>query len=92
MDALPQIPQGWVNGLFGAFGGLVFYLFRKIDRKVEKISGDYVTRKELNDLLAAHNARVEAMHAENTRNFSEVRLQLDGVNTKLFDLSGRIPK
>jgi hypothetical protein len=89
MDA-SNVPQPWFNGLFAALATLAFWIYRKLDRKVEKIGGDYVTRKELNEMLALHNARVEKMHEDNTRNFSELRTQLEGVNTKLFDLSGRI--
>jgi hypothetical protein len=91
MDA-SSIPQPWYNGLFTALAGLVFYIYRKLDRKVDKISGDYVTRKELTDAIALHNASVQQMHLDNTRNFAVMQNQLQSMNDKLFDLSGRIPK
>lgn len=89
MDNL-QVPQNWVNVLFAAVISICAWVYRRTDRKVEKIAATYVTRAEINDLLSAHNTRVEAMHADNTRNFSELRAQLEGVNTKLFELNGKV--
>lgn len=91
MDAV-QVPQGWVNALFTALVGLCLWIFRKVDRRVDKIEAAYVSRAEINALLDKHNARVEQMHTDNTRNFSEIRVQLEGVNTKLFELNGKISK
>lgn len=102
MDALPQIPQSWVNGLFAALAGGVFWLFRKHDKKIDAISDSYVTRKELAETVAvvmaaiqeatkAHNAIMTVMHQDNSRNFDRLSTELIGVNTKLFDLASRIP-
>jgi arsenate reductase-like glutaredoxin family protein len=92
MDTIPQIPNSWFQALAGAFAALFFWVYRRLDRKVENMTDDYVTRQELDNLFALHNSRVEAMHTQNSENFREMRLQLESVNTKLFDLSGRISK
>jgi len=103
MDALPQIPQGWVNGLFAAFGALVFWVYRKLDGKVEKISGEYATRKELVEsearIMAAiqkssdlYTSAMQLMHSDNSRGMDGLRTELQLVNSKLFDLASRLPK
>jgi hypothetical protein len=102
MDALPQIPQSWVNGLFAALAGVCLWLFRKHDKKLDSIGDTYVTRKELADAIAVvmaaiqkandtHDTMVRLMHSDNSRNFDALRTELQGVNNKLFDLAGRIP-
>lgn len=103
MDVLPQIPQGWVNGLFASLAGVALWLFRKHDKKLDAISDSYVTRKELADTVAvimaalqkandSHDAMVRLMHSDNSRNFDALRSELQGVNNKLFDLASRLPK
>lgn len=91
MDTV-SVPQSWINGLIGMLGSLMFWTYRKLDRKVEKINDNYMTRKEIEELLAKRDLRVEQMHADNMTNFREQRSELQGINTKLFDLSGRIQK
>lgn len=95
----PVIPQSWVDGLFALLLAGFWWMFRKHDKKIDDISANYVTRAELaaavdaiNAAQAARDERLDKMHEANLRNFSELRLQLGDVNTKLFDLSGRIPK
>lgn len=102
----PVIPQGWIDTVFAALLGGTLWLFKKHDKKIDEaalaiaaMSDKYVTREELtkavdaiNAAQAARDERLDKMHDANLRNFSEMRSQLENVNTKLFDLSGRIPK
>jgi len=87
-----NVPQSWVNGVFAAFVALCWWVYRKLDRKVEKISADYVTREDLAAAMDRHNIIVQTMHVDNARNFDNLRTELQGVNSKLFDLSGRLQK
>lgn len=95
-DPIP-VPQSWLIYIAGAFGSLLagnFLYFRsKVDRMDERVN-NCITRDE----LAAIEARIEAravaaenrtvtMHSDNTNNFRELRLQLESVNTKLFELA-----
>lgn len=84
----------YVAGIFGSLlTGNFLYFRSKVDRLDERVN-TCITRDE----LAAIEARIEAramasetrtvtMHSDNTNNFREVRLQLESVNTKLFELA-----
>ena len=93
------VPQSWIVALAGGawvgICGVVGYVVRKFDR-VEKRVSICITRDE----LAAIEARIEAravaaetrvvtMHSDNSNNFREVRLQLESVNSKLFELAAK---
>ena len=94
-----QVPQNWLiwiaGTIAGLFSGNFMYFRRKFDRLGERVNA-CVTREE----LAAIEARIEAralaaenrtvtMHSDNTNHFREVRLQLESVNTKLFELAAK---
>lgn len=96
-DTIPILPQSWSGYLLGALVGLCLWIVRgfKADLKEMQTSqGKFMTREEIVSLLAASDARARenearqlTMHAQNTDNFREVRLQLESVNTKLFELA-----
>jgi hypothetical protein len=96
MDGLPQIPQPWFQGAVAALAGFFFWILRGALGDVKKINANYITREDLAAILqardTAHTKRMDELHADNTKNFRELREGLSGVNDKLFDLSGRIPK
>ena len=89
-----NIPREWSTYLFGALVALLLWIARGFKADIKKIEGSYVTRKELAEAIAAADARAlqydirqNTQHASNTDNFREVRLQLESVNNKLFELA-----
>lgn len=87
-------PQNWATWLVGLLTAALLWVVRGYAADVKHIKGNYVTRKDLAEALAASDARAlqydlrqTSMHEANTRNFSELRSQLEGVNTKLFELA-----
>ncbi len=74
--------------------GVLWWIFRGYVRDVKALKEHAVTRKELADALAATDARALAetqrqlsMHTSTMESLREIRLQLEGVNSKLFDLA-----
>lgn len=97
-DPVP-IPQSWLvyagGALFALFGGIFAYFRHKVDRLEERVNL-CITREELAAIelriearAASAEARTGTMHSENTSNFRELRVQLEGVNSKLFDLASK---
>lgn len=85
------IPQTWINGVLSALVGICMFFIRGYVKKVDTIGANYVTRAQLTETFAEHDKRVSAMHTDNTNNFRELRQQLDGINSKLFDLARKTP-
>jgi hypothetical protein len=90
-DLLPKDISTYV---LGALLSLCLWIARGFSRDIKKIEGSYVTRKEVVELIAAADARAleydrrqNDQHRANTDNFREVRLQLESVNNKLFELA-----
>lgn len=97
-DPVP-IPQGWLTWAVGIFASLLtgnfVYFLRKVDKIDERMKA-FVTREELAAIEARIDMRAQSaetrgvtMHSDNTNNFREVRLQLESVNSKLFELASK---
>jgi glutamate synthase domain-containing protein 3 len=78
--------------------GTFAYFRRKTDgleERVIEMAAIYVTRNDLAALEQKLDERAKevqaakaAMHLEDSNNFREMRLQLESVNSKLFQLAG----
>lgn len=90
----------WILGGFAAVcAAIAAYLYRKVDTlevRVNKAHENFVTRADLLALEGRIEARAglaenrgTAQHADNTDNFREIRLQLESVGSKLFDLANK---
>jgi len=86
--------KDWPTFALGTLVSLCLWIARGFARDLKKIEGSYMTRKEVVELIAAADARAleydrrhTTMHEANTDNFREVRLQLESVNNKLFELA-----
>lgn len=88
----------WLLGGFGAVcAAIATYLYHKVDTlevRVNKAHENFVTRADLLALEGRIEARAglaenrgTAQHSDNTDNFRELRLQLESVNKKLFDIA-----
>ena len=97
------VSQNWflsaVSATLAMSAGIFEYFRRKVDdqeKRLNKIPETYVTRADLTALearielrAAASENRSTAQHSDNTNNFRELRLQLESVNTKLFELAAK---
>jgi hypothetical protein len=92
------VPQTWlIPGFLGLLTSIFVYFRRKIDRTDERlqlIERTAVTHAELAEIMKLSEARaaladqrIELRHKENSDNFREMRLQLESVNSKLFELA-----
>ena len=106
MEQLPILPQSWFGYLTGAMVAFVLWVVRGYASDLKTVKEKYISREEFEKHLAklqaefsaalltrdtAAGARMDVMHSDNGRNFDRLAGCLDAVNTKLFDLSGRIP-
>lgn len=95
-DASQPNLVSWLLALLGTMiMGTIAYVRRKFDKFDERIGG-CVTRAEMAALEAKIDARAaeaghrtDTNHAQNSDNFREVRLQLESVNSKLFELASK---
>lgn len=88
----PTISQGWFNAIGTALIAVCLWVVRMYANKVNRIEqreATYVTRNELEQALRHRDERLDAMHLENTGNFRELRMSLDNINTKLFNLASK---
>lgn len=93
------IPESWFFSAAGVIGTLLLGIFEYFRRKVDRLEvkqQNFISRDELAAIeiriearaLATEN-RSGAMHVENSNNFRELRLQLESVNSKLFELASK---
>lgn len=97
MEAMPLLPQTWAGYLLTALVGICLWVARGVKADVKELQtaqGKTMTREEIaaqfkatEDRTLLFEQRQLAMHTQNTDNFREVRLQLEAVNTKLFQLA-----
>lgn len=89
----------WLLGLLGTMILGTFAYFRRktdgLEERVIEMAAIYVTRNDLAALEQKLDERAKevqaakaAMHLEDSNNFREMRLQLESVNSKLFQLAG----
>lgn len=93
------IPQNWFYSAVSIISVLIVGIFEYFRRKVDGLAAkqeNFITRDELvgietriEDRARATETRSGAMHVENSDNFRELRLQLESVNTKLFELAAK---
>lgn len=90
-----NVPANWVEYLFGALVAVLLWIARSVVGDVKRIKGTYITRKEVHELLAAHQAETtrvvnelrtagEQRQQESNANFREIRIRLDGLNETLL--------
>lgn len=97
LENIPVLPQSWSSYLLTALVGLCLWIvkgFKSDMKEMKESQSKFVTREEVSVLMAAVEARAResearqiTQHSQNTDNFREVRLQLESVNNKLFELA-----
>lgn len=90
-----NVPSNWVEYLFGALVAVLLWIARSVVGDVKRIKGSYISRKEVHDLIAAHQAETtrvvselrtagELRQVESNANFRELRIRFDTLNDSLL--------
>lgn len=97
LENIPVMPQSWSGYLLTALVGVCLWIvkgFKSDMKEMKEAQSEFVTREEVSTLMKAADGRAKesearqlTMHGQNSDNFREVRLQLESVNNKLFELA-----